>query len=154
VVQIHSPRPLPLGPATYGIKEGQRAPGAQELCLPIVRAHAGRGIRQVTVLPSAKQPTRWVLQRVGPGETAVVARLRISWKLLLKGFCFCLLGTAQSGAEKSKCLPSRLTTPSRSRRQGRGVCVHWSEAKALDGRSARPRRRLLLGRADREANND
>ena len=37
-------------------------------------------IRRVIVLPSAKQPTRRVLQRVGLGETAVVVRLRISWK--------------------------------------------------------------------------
>ena len=42
----------------------------------------------MTVLPSAKQPTRRVLQRVCPGETAVVARLRISWKLLLKDLFF------------------------------------------------------------------
>jgi hypothetical protein len=46
--------------------------------LPTVRAHAARGIPRAIVLPSAKQPTRRVSQRVGPGETAVVVRLRIS----------------------------------------------------------------------------
>jgi hypothetical protein len=45
------------------------------------------------------------------------------------GFCFPC--TAQSGAEKANALPSGLPTPSRSRRQGRAVGVHWSEAKAL-----------------------
>ena len=34
---------------------------------------------------SAKQPTRRVLQRVCPRETAVVVRLRISCQFLLKG---------------------------------------------------------------------
>src|SRR6516165_2857572 len=48
-----------------------------------------------------------------------------------EGFVFCFLGTAQSGAEKANSLPGGRTAPSRSRRQGRAVCVHWSEAKAL-----------------------
>ena len=50
-------------------------------------------------------------------------------------------GTGDSGGRNA---------PSRSRRQGRAVCVHWSEAKALDGGSGRPRRRLLPGRERRE----
>src|SRR5215469_16710 len=44
-------------------------------------------------------------------------------------------------------LPGGRTAPSSSRRQGRAV--HWSEAKALDGGSARPRRWLLLGREEK-----
>jgi hypothetical protein len=34
--------------------------------------------------------------------------------------------------------------------KGAGVCVHWSEAEALDGRSGWSRRSISVGRAKRE----
>jgi hypothetical protein len=92
-------------------------------------------------------------QRAGCRNELAQGKQRSSFDCVsapFEGFGFCFPDTAQSGAEKATAPPGGRTAPSCSRRQGRAVCVHWSEAKALDGRSARPRRRLLSGRADRE----
>ena len=108
----------------------------------------------MTVLPSAMRPTRRVLQRVGPGGNNGRRSIAYFISAPVEGFVFCFPGTAQSRAEEANALPGGRNAPSRSRRQGRAVCVHWSEAKALDGGSGRPRRRLLSGREDREVNDD
>ena len=87
----------------------------------------------MTVLPSAMRPRRPVLQRVCPGETAVDVRLRISYQPLLKDLVFAF-PTPRRAVQKSKCPSWRSHPLGRSRRQGRVVCVHWSEAKPLTGK--------------------
>jgi len=79
----------------------------------------------------------------------VVVRLCISYQLFLKYLFFASPAPRRAVQKKQKPFLAGRDAPSRSRRQGRAVCVHWSEAKALDGGSARPRRRVLSGRADK-----
>ena len=107
VVLIHSPRPILLWPATYGISEDQRASGAE----PGSRSFVWND------WTASKNNRAYALHRSSS----------------IFGFCVCFPGTASSGAEKANALPGGRTAPSRSRRQGRAVGVHWSEAKVGAG---------------------
>jgi hypothetical protein len=70
-----------------------------------------------------------------PRETAVFVRLHISHQLLLKDLVFAFPAPRRAVQKKQMPFLAVATAPSRSRRQGRTVCVHWSKAKALDGGS-------------------
>ena len=81
----------------------------------------------MTVVPSAMRPTRRVLQRVCPGETAVVVRLRISYQLLLKDLFFAF--PAPRRAVQKKQIPFLAVAPRLAVRAVKGAPFAFTGAK-------------------------
>src|SRR5882762_8987288 len=73
----------------------------------------------------------------------------LHWKTPFVGFVFAPKRHRMERCIKSECPSWRGEAPGRPRCQGRAVCVYRSEAKTLDRRSGRSRRRFSAGRAEK-----